>query len=71
MQFVNDKYADVSIDSYHDELTHLPNRRFFRNILLELNNQNSYLFIIDIDFFKNINNKNMGMMSVTSFSGIR
>lgn len=57
VQYVNDKYADVSIDSYRDELTHLPNRRYFRNILLELDNTNIYVFIIDIDFFKNINDK--------------
>lgn len=57
VQYVNDKYADVSIDSYRDELTHLPNRRYFRNILLELDNKNIYVFIIDIDFFKNINDK--------------
>lgn len=52
VQYVNDKYADVSIDSYRDELTHLPNRRYFRNILLELKNKNIFVFIIDIDFFK-------------------
>ncbi|MFO6299054.1 GGDEF domain-containing protein [Rahnella selenatireducens] len=57
VRYVNDKYADVSIDSYRDELTHLPNRRYFKNVLLELNNANNYVFIIDIDFFKNINDK--------------
>lgn len=57
VRYVNGKYADVSIDSYRDELTRLPNRRYFRNILLELKNTDNYIFIIDIDSFKNINDK--------------
>ena len=57
VRYVNGKYADASIDSYRDELTNLPNRRYFRNILMELKNTGNYIFIIDIDFFKNINDK--------------
>ncbi|MFU2317070.1 GGDEF domain-containing protein [Rahnella sp. PCH160] len=57
VRYVNDQYADASIDSYRDELTHLPNRRYFRNIFLELNTTNIYVFIIDVDFFKKINDK--------------
>lgn len=55
VRYINDKYADVSIDSYRDELTNLPNRRYFRRVLLDLKNVNHYVFFIDIDFFKNIN----------------
>jgi len=57
VHYVNDKYADASIDSYRDELTNLPNRRYFRRVLLDLQSVNYYVFFIDIDLFKKINDK--------------
>lgn len=57
VQYVNDKYAGVSIDSFRDELTNLPNRRYFKSVLLEWKQISHYLLLIDIDFFKNINDK--------------
>lgn len=57
VRYVNDKYADVSIDSFRDELTGLPNRRYFRSVLMDSQNVDRHLFLIDIDFFKRINDK--------------
>lgn len=57
VQYVNNKYANVSIDSFRDELTNLPNRRYFKSVLLERKHTNHYLLLIDIDFFKNINDR--------------
>lgn len=57
VRYVNDRYTDMSITSLRDELTRLPNRRYFRNALMEVNSVSVYVFLIDIDFFKSINDK--------------
>lgn len=57
VRYVNDTYSDMSIASIRDELTRLPNRRYFKNALMDLDNQSVYVFLIDIDFFKSINDK--------------
>ncbi|QBJ11313.1 GGDEF domain-containing protein [Rahnella aquatilis] len=57
VRYVNNKYSDMSINSFRDELTRLPNRRYFKNALMDLDNVSVYVFLIDIDFFKNINDK--------------
>lgn len=57
VKYINDKYIDASINSFRDELTYLPNRRYFRNVMMELTTVSHYLLLIDIDFFKNINDK--------------
>ncbi|MCA6941744.1 GGDEF domain-containing protein [Pectobacterium polaris] len=54
---INDKYIEAKIQSFSDELTQLPNRRFFINELKKLEAKSPYLFIIDIDNFKVINDK--------------
>ncbi|MCH5051781.1 MULTISPECIES: GGDEF domain-containing protein [Pectobacterium] len=54
---INDKYIEAKIQSFSDELTQLPNRRFFINELKKLETKSPYLFIIDIDNFKVINDK--------------
>lgn len=55
--YVNNKYVDASVESFQDELTQLPNRRYFRNVMIDLKDTNHYLMFIDIDFFKKINDK--------------
>lgn len=57
VHYINDRYADVSIDSFRDELTLLPNRRYFSNVLLDLRAVGYYLFFVDIDYFKKINDR--------------
>lgn len=54
---INNKYVEARIQSFSDELTQLPNRRFFINELKKLETKTPYLFIIDIDNFKVINDK--------------
>ncbi|MEJ4043696.1 GGDEF domain-containing protein [Erwinia sp. SLM-02] len=55
VRYLNDKYANASIDSFRDELTSLPNRRYFMTTLRELTDDALFVFLIDIDFFKKIN----------------
>ncbi|MEX3021646.1 GGDEF domain-containing protein [Kluyvera sp. STS39-E] len=55
VQYINDKYANASIDSFRDELTLLSNLRYFRSVTVELQKVNYCLLLIDIDLFKNIN----------------
>ncbi|ROR11616.1 diguanylate cyclase (GGDEF)-like protein [Erwinia sp. JUb26] len=55
VRYLNDKYANASIDSFRDELTSLPNRRYFMTTLRELTDEALFVFLIDIDFFKKIN----------------
>lgn len=57
VHYINDRYADVSIDSFRDELTQLPNRRYFTDALMDMRSENYYLFFIDIDHFKQINDR--------------
>ncbi|MDY4372864.1 GGDEF domain-containing protein [Pectobacterium carotovorum] len=57
IQQINNKYVEARIQSFSDELTQLPNRRFFINELKKLEAKTPYLFIIDIDNFKVINDK--------------
>ncbi|KHN49866.1 GGDEF domain-containing protein [Pectobacterium fontis] len=57
IQQINNKYVEARIQSFSDELTQLPNRRFFINELRKLEEKTPYLFIIDIDNFKAINDK--------------
>ncbi|MBD8213396.1 GGDEF domain-containing protein [Erwinia persicina] len=57
VHYINDRYADVSIDSFRDELTQLPNRRYFSNVLLDLRGVNYSLFLVDIDHFKSVNDR--------------
>ncbi|XYQ53710.1 GGDEF domain-containing protein [Pectobacterium carotovorum] len=57
IQQINNKYVEARIQSFSDELTQLPNRRFFINELKKLETKTPYLFIIDIDNFKVINDK--------------
>jgi len=48
-------YSEANITSFRDELTTLPNRRFFIRSLEELKDEVFFLIIIDIDHFKTIN----------------
>ncbi|AOR62032.1 GGDEF domain-containing protein [Pectobacterium wasabiae] len=57
IQKINNKYVEARIQSFSDELTRLPNRRFFINELKNLEAKMPYLFIIDIDNFKTINDR--------------
>ncbi|WP_228377247.1 GGDEF domain-containing protein [Pectobacterium parmentieri] len=57
IQKINNKYVEARIQSFSDELTQLPNRRFFINELKNLEAKIPYLFIIDIDNFKTINDR--------------
>lgn len=53
---INELYARVKNESLHDELTMLPNRRFFMEIINKYNTApHLSLMLIDIDHFKKIN----------------
>lgn len=40
--YVNNKYVDASVESFQDELTQLPNRRYFRNVMIDLKDTDHY-----------------------------
>ncbi|WP_188469758.1 GGDEF domain-containing protein [Hafnia psychrotolerans] len=48
-------HSEANIQSFSDELTKLPNRRFFIKHLDDLENERFALLLIDIDHFKKIN----------------
>lgn len=48
-------YVDARSQSLKDELTQLPNRRFFIDTIREKSGHALGLMILDIDFFKKIN----------------
>lgn len=52
---MNSHYSFVSKLSLHDELTQLPNRRYFIENISKMKNSAQALIIIDLDYFKNIN----------------
>ena len=52
---INVLYVDARSQSLKDELTQLPNRRFFIDTIREKQGHQLALMILDIDFFKNIN----------------
>ena len=55
----NDYIVKSNYQAYHDQLTSLPNRRYFLELLessvREYGNKYSYLLLIDLDHFKTIN----------------
>jgi diguanylate cyclase (GGDEF)-like protein len=55
----NDYILKSNHQAYHDQLTSLPNRRYFLELLessvREHGNKFSYLLLIDLDYFKTIN----------------
>lgn len=52
---INILYVDARSQSLKDELTQLPNRRFFIDTIREKQGHQLALMILDIDFFKKIN----------------
>lgn len=52
---MNSRYSYVSKLSLHDELTQLPNRRYFIENISKMKSSAQALIIIDLDYFKNIN----------------
>jgi diguanylate cyclase (GGDEF)-like protein len=52
---INLLYVDARSKSLKDELTQLPNRRFFIDTIREKEGHSLALMILDIDFFKKIN----------------
>lgn len=52
---INLLYADARSQSLKDELTRLPNRRFFTDTIREKEGHTLALMIVDIDYFKTIN----------------
>lgn len=52
---INVLYVDARSQSLKDELTQLPNRRFFIDTIREKQGHQLALMILDIDFFKKIN----------------
>ncbi len=52
---INMLYVNARSQSLRDELTQLPNRRFFIDTIREKANRPLGLMILDIDFFKKIN----------------
>lgn len=52
---INLLYVDARSKSLRDELTQLPNRRFFIDTIKEKEGSQVALMILDIDFFKRIN----------------
>ena len=52
---MNSHYSYVSKLSLHDELTQLPNRRYFIENISKMKNRAQALIIIDLDYFKNVN----------------
>ena len=52
---MNSHYSYVSKLSLHDELTQLPNRRYFIENISKMKSSAQALIIIDLDYFKNIN----------------
>ena len=55
IQRINMLYVDARFKSLRDELTQLPNRRFFIDTIREKEGRQVSLIILDIDFFKRIN----------------
>lgn len=52
---MNSRYSAAQKSALHDELTMLPNRRYFVETLNNTSSKELYMMIIDIDFFKHIN----------------
>lgn len=52
---INLLYVDARSQSLKDELTQLPNRRFFIDTIREKEGRRLALMIVDIDYFKKIN----------------
>ncbi|MFH2503764.1 GGDEF domain-containing protein [Klebsiella indica] len=52
---INRLYVDARSQSLKDELTRLPNRRFFTDTIREKEDHAIAIMIVDIDYFKNIN----------------
>lgn len=52
---INLLYVDARSQSLKDELTQLPNRRFFIDTIREKEGRRLGLMIVDIDYFKKIN----------------
>ncbi|MND76218.1 Diguanylate cyclase DosC [compost metagenome] len=54
---MNSRFSVAQISALHDELTRLPNRRYFVETLSKTTNRQLSMMIIDIDFFKHINDR--------------
>ncbi|MEQ4963012.1 GGDEF domain-containing protein [Enterobacter hormaechei] len=54
---MNSSFSIVHARSLHDELTRLPNRRYFVEAMRNSNSQQLSIMMIDIDFFKQINDR--------------
>ncbi|HCR2161407.1 GGDEF domain-containing protein [Enterobacter asburiae] len=52
---MNSRFTAAQISALHDELTRLPNRRYFAETLSNSTSNKLSMMIIDIDFFKHIN----------------
>ena len=55
MRQVCDVYGQMAMQAMSDELTRLPNRRYFRQLLDRQWQPGRALLMIDLDFFKRIN----------------
>lgn len=54
---MNSRFSMAQTSALHDELTRLPNRRYFVQTLSSTNSKQLSMMIIDIDFFKHINDR--------------
>ncbi|QIT31311.1 GGDEF domain-containing protein [Raoultella terrigena] len=54
---MNSRFSVVQTSALHDELTRLPNRRYFVETLSSTTSTQLSMMIIDIDFFKHINDR--------------
>lgn len=52
---VSKNFSDIKQLSIMDELTNMPNRRFFKNRLTENEDKSMYIILFDVDNFKDIN----------------
>lgn len=54
---MNSRFSAAQKSALHDELTRLPNRRYFVETLSNTSSKQLSMMIIDIDFFKRINDR--------------
>lgn len=54
---MNSRFSVAQTSALHDELTRLPNRRYFVETLSNTTSRQLSMMIIDIDFFKHINDR--------------